>query len=359
MIETTPRPAPPAPGARPLAFEHDLSRLIDGMQPSLLFEGTTPSDLAVWQERFRNQVTALLGIHPERAQLAVHMEQEVDSGAYVRRRLLYQTEEDVWVPAYLLVPKSATAATPAPGLLCLHGHGQFGKDSVVGLDDAPDRAAEIARCRYDFGRRFAEQGYVVLAPDLRGFGERRPNYPAPKPDYCPRNYMAATLMGTTVVALHLCDLGAALDVLQSLDCVRPDKLACAGLSLGGRMTMMISAFDPRISGCVPSGCLNLFQERYQALSQCGAQLIPGLLRYGDTPEIFSLIAPRPMVIEWGLQDPLIPHDWAERGLTRVRRAYAAAGAPENLTVHRFEGGHVFDGSVASTMLAHWREASAQ
>jgi dienelactone hydrolase len=353
MIETT---APPA-AARPLAFEYDLSQLIDRMRPSLLFEGSTPDDLVQWQQQFRRQVTSLLGILPERAELVVHAEGEVDCGRYVRRRLVYQSEADVWVPAYLLVPKTATPATPAPGLLCVHGHGHFGKDSVVGIGDTPERAAEIERCRYDFGHRFAEQGYVVLAPDLRGFGERRPDYPAPKPDYCPRNYMAATLMGTTVVALHLCDLGAALDVLQSLDCVRPDKLACAGLSLGGRMTMMISAFDERISACVPSGCLNLFQERYQALRQCGAQLIPGLLRFGDTPEIFSLIAPRPMVIEWGLRDTLIPHDWAERGLTRIRRAYAAASVPDRLTVHRFDAGHVFDGTAASTMLVRWREAS--
>ena len=83
------------------------------------------------------------------------------------------------------------------------------------------------------------------------------------------------------------------------------------------MAMMISAFDSRIKIAVPSGCMNLYQERYQALSQCGAQLIPGLLRYGDTPEIFSLIAPRPMVIEVGTQDRLIPPRLGQRAVWRV------------------------------------------
>ena len=114
--------------------------------------------------------------------------------------------------------------------------------------------------------------------------------------------------------------------------------------------MMISAFDSRIKIAVPSGCMNLYQERYQALSQCGAQLIPGLLRYGDTPEIFSLIAPRPMVIEVGTQDRLIPHDWAARGLARIRKAYRAAGAIEDLFVDRFEGGHQFNMTVAQRVL---------
>ena len=116
------------------------------------------------------------------------------------------------------------------------------------------------------------------------------------------------------------------------------------------MTMMISAFDSRIKIAVPSGCMNLYQERYQALSQCGAQLIPGLLRYGDTPEIFSLIAPRPMVIEIGTRDRLIPHDWAERGLARIRKAYRAAGAIEDLFVDRFDGGHQFNMTVAQRVL---------
>jgi dienelactone hydrolase len=339
---------------RPQAFEYDLSQLIDRMQPSLLFGGSTPAELAAWQQRFRSQVIALLGLRPERAELVVHVEQEVDCGRYVRRRLRYQTELDVWVPAYLLVPKTASSTSRAPGILCLHGHGRFGKDGVVGINDTPERAAEIARYCYDFGHRFAEQGYVILAPDLRGFGERRPDYPEPLPDYCPRNHMAATLMGTTVVALHLCDLEAALDVLQSLGCVLPDKLACAGLSLGGRMTMMISAFDQRIKVCVPSGRLSPYQERYQALRQCGAQLIPGLLRYGDTPEIFSLIAPRPMVIERGRQDVSSPSQWAEHGVHRIRNAHAAAGVPENLVVHEFDAGHIFEGSLASEMLSRWR-----
>ena len=342
---------------RPLSFEDDLSRLIDQAQPSLLFEGATPEEFCTWQERFRDVLTGLIGPRPERAALCLEFEEEIDCGLYVRRRISYQTELGVFVPAYLLVPKGLGQGEKAPGLLCIHGHGHFGKDSVIGLNNTPERQAEIDKCNYDFGHGFAEQGYVVLAPDLRGFGERRPGYPGPRTDFCPRNYMCATLLGTTVVALHLCDLEAALDVLQGLDFVDGDRLGCAGLSLGGRMTMMISAFDSRIKIAVPSGCMNLYQERYQALSQCGAQLIPGLLRYGDTPEIFSLIAPRPMVIEIGTQDRLIPHDWAERGLARIRKAYRAAGAIEHLFVDRFEGGHQFHMDVAQKVLGRLHNGS--
>lgn len=323
----------------------------------MYFGGTTPEDLRTWQSRFREILIGLLGILPQRADLCLEFQDETACGSFVRHRIRYQTEPGVYVPAYLLVPQDLHPDKPTPGLLCLHGHGHFGKDSVAGIDNTPVRQAEIDKHSYNFGQKFAEAGYVVLIPDLRGFGERRPGYPGPQTDNCPRNYMCATLLGTTVVALHLCDLQAALDVLQTLDFVDSEKLGCAGLSLGGRMTMMITALDARIKISVPSGCMNLYQERYQALRQCGAQLIPGLLRYGDTPEIFSLIAPRPMVLEIGLQDPLIPHDWAERGLKRIRRAYDAAGATDRLFVDRFDGGHHFRFQVAREVLERWRNSA--
>jgi pimeloyl-ACP methyl ester carboxylesterase len=345
---------------RPLAFEDDIAQRLDEARPSMLFEGLTPEELEGWQRRFRTKLRRLIagqfGVRPARALLRLEWEREVDCGAYVRRRLRYQTEEGVWVPAYLLVPTSLASGERAPALLCLHGHGRFGKDSVAGIGDTPERAEEIRRFRYDLIPELAGRGYVVLAPDLRGFGERRPGYPDPEIDYCARNYLAAALLGTTVVAFHLCDLGAALDVLQSLSFVDGAMLGCVGLSFGGRLTMLLAALDARVTVAVASGCLNLFQERYQILRQiqCGAQLIPGLLCYGDTPEIFSLIAPRPLVLEVGLRDDLIPRPWAERGLARIRQAYAAAGAPDRLVVDEFDSDHHFHGGVAWQTLWRWR-----
>ena len=124
----------------------------------------------------------------------------------MHHRVRYQTEPGVYVPAYLLLPKGLDPDKRALGLLCLHGHGHFEKDSVAGIDNTFERKAEIDKHSYNFGQKFSEAGYVVLTPDLRGLGERPPGYPHPGTDYCSRNYMCATLLGTTVVALHLCDL---------------------------------------------------------------------------------------------------------------------------------------------------------
>ncbi len=116
--------------------------------------------------------------------------------------------------------------------------------------------------------------------------------------------------------------------------------------------MYLSALDERIGLSICAGALNLFEERYgpDMGTQCGSQVLPGLLCHGDTTEIYSLIAPRPLVIEFGSDDACAPHESGERALTRIRRAYDAAGATDALVVDRFDGGHVFHGEAAFAVL---------
>jgi hypothetical protein len=75
-------------------------------------------------------------------------------------------------------------------------------------------------------------------------------------------------------------------------------------------------------------------------------MIPGLLNIGDYAEIGSLIAPRPCVWETGSTDSLIVPGWDEVFRDRLRKAYSALGAEDELQFDRFEGGHVWSGTVA-------------
>ena len=112
------------------------------------------------------------------------------------------------------------------------------------------------------------------------------------------------------------------------------------------MTMLTAAMDERIKIAVPSGALNVMQERIGNPYSCGGQVIPGLLQYGDVPEIGSLIAPRHCIWETGSQDKLIVPGWKEKAVSRLRRAYKASGHPDRLQIHNFEGGHRWDGTTA-------------
>ncbi|MBI3464592.1 MAG: dienelactone hydrolase family protein, partial [Planctomycetes bacterium] len=253
---------------------------------------------------------------------------------------------------YVLRPRGSDTDR-FPIILALHGHGEFGHDPVVGIEATPQHVEAIRGANYDYGRQLVRQGYLVVAPCFTPFGRRvAGSQRSGRTDPCAVAFVRLMFLGQTLLGANLRDAIRSLDYACQRADVRPDRVACVGLSYGGRMTMVTSALDPRIKAAVISGALNVFQER--ALGggySCGAQVIPGLLEYGDTPEIGSLIAPRPCIWEMGSRDSLIVPGWADKAIERLQRAYAASGQPEHLQFHRFEGGHQWDGTTARGMLA--------
>jgi dienelactone hydrolase len=159
-----------------------------------------------------------------------------------------------------------------------------------------------------------------------------------------------SLLGKLLMAENLRDCLWAVELLARHKQVDAQRLGCVGHSYGGRMTMLAAAVDSRIRIAAPSGALNVMQERIGNRYSCGAQVIPGLLKYGDVPEIAALIAPRPCVWIAGKQDGLIKPDWAEKALTRIRRAYRALGAEDRLVVDRWDGPHRWHGDVAFPLM---------
>src|SRR5208283_3386519 len=167
---------------------------------------------------------------------------------------------------------------------------------------------------------------------------------------CAVTFVRLQFLGKLLIAENLRDIYWALEVLARHKEVDAERLGCAGLSYGGRMTMLATALEPRIRVAAIAGALNCFQERIGGRYGCGAQVIPGLLQFGDVPEIGSLIAPRPCVWEVGSKDALLPPRWVEIALKRMDKVYTALGAKELLQVDRFEGGHRWNGQVAFPLL---------
>jgi dienelactone hydrolase len=326
--------------------DDDIREALQKVKLSMLFKGSTPDEFRAWHKSFYAQLHRLLGDSKPPAQWKIKQESQAKLDDHTRLELLLQAPGVAPLPVYLLLPNTLRKNSQAPGVLCVHGHGAFANDAVVGRRDLEGIEASIQKANYDYGLQFVRRGYVVAAPCMRPFGRRvdRPRYGGNDP--CAVNFVRMQSLGQLPITTNIRDLRWAIDLLQSRPEVKKDRIGCAGLSYGGRMTMMVSAVDGRIRVASVSGALNLLQERMSLRHSCGSQMIPNLLNFGDYSEIGSLIAPRPCVWEMGSEDKLIVPKWDEVFKSRLRRAYTSAGVAKNLHFDHFDGGHRWSGRIA-------------
>ncbi len=330
---------------KPESFSDFLKRFSATIQPQLLFrEG---DDFSQWQARFRQAMDGLRGPLPERVPLEVEELETVQEETHSRTTLRIKVSEYSRLIAYLMVPADLEPGEKRPGLIVSHGHARYGIDSMAGLKGI-DCAEALERA---YALSAVNDGYVVLAPAWWGWAGRDGHWDENRNnDKCNLIQMAASMYGISVMSLHIQDGQAAVDALAAQDEVDPDRIGCIGNSYGGRTTMWITAYEPRIRACVPSGCMNNFRERSRGLGACGIQYLPGMLRYGDVPEVFSLIAPRPMQLQAGEKDKLLNVPDRDAMAATVKTAYKHAGAPENLEVYIHPGFHILKWKPAKAFL---------
>ena len=302
--------------------------------------------LAQWRERCRARLDALLGPKPGRVPLRFETVESVGCDGYRRDKVVFDTEEMMSVPAYLLVPDGR--ASPGPAVLAAHGHGP-GKSEACGLERTGTPNA-------DYAHQLARRGYVVLAPDLRCFGERLDWNP--EDHYaCDTNLVHAVMAGINPLAQNLWDLARALDVLEDHPLVDADRIGMVGLSYGGTVTLFLAALDQRVAAAVVSGYFSSWAESHKMpWNMCGSQVLPGMLGQLEHVDLGALVSPRPLLIESGTHDDLFPAEVAAAEVARLRTVYtadAADGAEQRLVHDVFEGIHEWHGTEAFPFLEHW------
>jgi dienelactone hydrolase len=346
----------PAAGAekagRPVAVDIDdhVRKLAAAAPLKIQFRGTTAAECRRWQAAFAAKLRSLLGPHAPPKAWDTVVERTVTLDDHRREELVLTARGHPPLPVYLLLPRNKPKK-PLPGVLAVHGHGEFGYDAVVGRELTPNIEPAVKQCNYDYGRQLVRRGYVVAAPCLTPFGRRlgdRKSYG--KQDPCAVTLVRLQLLGKVLMAENLRDILWSLELLAGHKAVDAKRLGCVGLSYDGRMTMLTAALEPRVRVAVMSGALNCMQERVALHYSCGAQVIPGLLDYGDVPEIAGLIAPRPCLWEVGSRDGLMVPRWVETARKRISRPYTALGAEKQLHIDRFKGGHVWHGTEAYRLL---------
>jgi dienelactone hydrolase len=300
--------------------------------------------LEQWRERCRTRLGRLLGPSPPRVPLELETTESVACDGYRRDRIVFDTEETMSVPSYLLVPTGRIQ--PGPAVLAAHGHGP-GKALVCGLAETPAPNG-------DYAVQLVRRGYVVLAPDMRCFGERQ-DWNPPENYACDTNLVHAVMAGESPLAQNLWDLARCLDVLEAHPLVDPGRIGMVGLSYGGTVTLFLAAIDERVAACVVSGYFSSWAESHKMpWNMCGSQILPGMLGRLEHVDLGALVAPRPMFIESGSDDELFPAPVAAAACAAVRRVYEAVGVDGDRIVHEVsEGGHQWYGVGAYPFLERW------
>jgi hypothetical protein len=107
------------------------------------------------------------------------------------------------------------------------------------------------------------------------------------------------------------------------------RFAAIGNSGGGTLTLMLSALCPEISVLSSSGYPSKF---HYILSKerphCSCNLLKGCA-FLEMWEIYSLFAPKPMLLEQGLFDNLIAVEYFERNKRKLEAVYALMDAEDN------------------------------
>ena len=109
--------------------------------------------------------------------------------------------------------------------------------------------------------------------------------------------------------------------------VQPDLIGCYGHSMGSTHAWLVGPLEPRLKCIIGNCCLPTYEAiEENHLLHCFPNFVPGWLKYGDTPEIAALIAPRALHLNFGEKDSGSPIESVRRGLARIAEAYKKKGA---------------------------------
>ncbi len=87
-----------------------------------------------------------------------------------------------------------------------------------------------------------------------------------------------------------------------------------------------------------------------AMFHCIDNYVPGLLKIAEMPDLLSLIAPRPMLWEAGISDPIFPIKYVQEAYEFVKKVYEAQGAQQRFDLDTFEGEHMISGAKSYDFL---------
>lgn len=279
---------------------------------------------AAWQERSRRRLHSLLMVgSPEPIERRVDLSPPAEpfGGDIVPGRdddamriPQSYTVREVWFSTTFVDPFSGSKVTrDAHGYLSvpmLGGPKFRALVAVNGHFGSAHRVMQPGDAYYWYGDSFARHGYVVLAIDIshREFTELEGD--GDDPDHGNGLNPAITAPGLDTDwsqdGERAWDVMRAVDYLLTRDDVDPARILITGLSMGGEVTTVSNALDPRFAFAIASGYAPDLGTRIDRnpVHKCW-QLTSGhgdLREYINVTDLQAMAAPRPFVLQTGRAD---------------------------------------------------------
>lgn len=285
-----------------------------------------------WQNRrdhILQNMQKVMGPLPSRetkSPLNIQVLESEELPTVIRKKILYQAGPGDVIPAYMCIPKNKQAKS-APAMLCLHGtSGPRGRTAGLGAD-YPRYTLELA-----------ERGFVTIAPDYTLLGDNQT-------DPASVGYVSGTMKG---IWSHM----RAVDVLESIPEVDPNRIGTIGVSLGGHNSLFVAVFDTRLKVVVTSSGFDSFLDYMNGnpTGWCQTRYMPRIeTAYGkdpkkipfDFPEVLAAIAPRAIYIHAPLSDSNFKVASVQRCEASARAVYRLLGVDDRLVAVYPPGEHGF------------------
>jgi dienelactone hydrolase len=237
---------------------------------------------------------------PEKTPLKPIYTDERKYAGYSVKNVAIESLPGVFLTGSLYLPEKRDKKMA--GILSAHGHWAKPDDYGRYRADAQNRCASFAR-----------MGAVVFSYDMVGYGEMKD--------------LGWEHKHPLAFKQQLWNSIRALDFLQSLDNIDPDRIAMTGASGGGTQTFMLTAIDERIKVSVPVVMVSSYFFG-GCVCESGMPVHKSDHHQTNNVEIAALAAPRPMLLvsdgdDWTKHTPEVefPH---------IQYIYNLMGAKNNV-----------------------------
>ncbi len=276
--------------------------------------------LKEWEARkefLRRQILSAAGLVPlpDKTPLSPQVSGRVSHPDYTIEKVLLETMPGYYLGGNLYRPARRTGKFPA--VLTPHGHWTYGR-----LENQPNFSGPA------LGITLARQGYVVFAYDMTGYND---TVQTPHRFGEPRHFLWA--FGP--LGLQLWNSIRAVDFVQSLSDVDPERIAVTGASGGGTQTFLLAAVEDRVKYAAPVNMISGIMQ-----GGCACENAPNLRVRAFNVEVGAMMAPRPLFLvsatgDWTVNVP-------KEEFPAIRKIYELYGKPGNVDVIQIDAPHNYN-----------------